>query len=207
MRLEVNVNARLLDWIERVAIILLYGVLVYRMADGLKHGLTMFNLLPLLSESVVVVFVLTRRATDNLSRNVGDWALAALGTCLPLMVGPGSDQAISAQLGVSLFCAGFALQFFAKLALGRSFGILPANRGLKFSGPYRLIRHPMYAGYLMTHIGFLIVVPSLTNLLIYLAALLAQIYRLLAEERLLSADAMYRDYQTSVRYRLLPGIF
>jgi protein-S-isoprenylcysteine O-methyltransferase Ste14 len=98
-------------------------------------------------------------------------------------------------------------QAMAKLVLRRSFGIAPANRGVKISGPYRLMRHPMYFGYLLTHIGILILMPSLWNLAIYAVAWFAQIFRLLAEERLLGEDENYRAYQSQVRYRLLPGLF
>ena len=35
-----------------------------------------------------------------------------------------------------------------KVVLGRSFGLVPANRGIVARGPYLLVRHPIYAGYL-----------------------------------------------------------
>ena len=37
-----------------------------------------------------------------------------------------------------------------KLSLGRSFGLMPANRGVVSTGMYRLVRHPIYLGYLVT---------------------------------------------------------
>jgi protein-S-isoprenylcysteine O-methyltransferase Ste14 len=43
------------------------------------------------------------------------------------------------------------------MVLGRSFGLLPAQRGLVVVGPYRFVRHPIYFGYLIGHIGFLLV--------------------------------------------------
>jgi protein-S-isoprenylcysteine O-methyltransferase Ste14 len=49
--------------------------------------------------------------------------------------------------------------------------------------------------------------PSLWNLVIYAVAWFAQIFRLLAEERLLGEDESYRTYQAQVRYRLVPGVF
>ena len=57
--------------------------------------------------------------------------------------------------------SGFVLQLSAKLTLRRSFGVVAANRGVKASGPYRLVRHPMYAGYALTHVGFLLAGPNL----------------------------------------------
>jgi protein-S-isoprenylcysteine O-methyltransferase Ste14 len=69
------------------------------------------------------------------------------------------------------------------------------------------MRHPMYAGYLLVHIGVMVVMFSWHNLLIYLIGWTAQIRRLLAEERLLSSDPAYAQYMGEVRWRLLPGIF
>ena len=74
-------------------------------------------------------------------------------------------------------------------------------------GPYRLMRHPMYAGYMITHIGVLFAMPSWWNFGIYAACWVLQIKRLLAEEKWLRTDKAYQEYMTKVRYRLLPGVF
>jgi protein-S-isoprenylcysteine O-methyltransferase Ste14 len=65
----------------------------------------------------------------------------------------------------------------------------------------------MYAGYLISHLAFLALNPTPWNLLVYALCYAVQIPRLLAEERLLSADPDYRAYQTQVHYRLVPGVF
>jgi protein-S-isoprenylcysteine O-methyltransferase Ste14 len=106
-----------------------------------------------------------------------------------------------------LMSSGIVLQISAKLALGRSFGIVAANRGVKVMGPYRFLRHPMYAGYTMTHVGFLLAMPSLLNAVLYATALVMQIERILREERVLTQDAGYRAFAARVNYRLIPGIF
>ena len=58
----------------------------------------------------------------------------------------------------------------AKLVLGRAFGIVAANRGVKVLGPYCLVRPPMYAGYTLTQFGFLLAMPSRLNALFYATA-------------------------------------
>jgi protein-S-isoprenylcysteine O-methyltransferase Ste14 len=65
----------------------------------------------------------------------------------------------------------------------------------------------MYAGYVLTQIGFLMVNPTPWNLAVYALAFGLQISRIRAEERILGCDAAYRDFAASVRYRLAPGIF
>jgi protein-S-isoprenylcysteine O-methyltransferase Ste14 len=110
-------------------------------------------------------------------------------------------------VGASLQVAGIVWQIYAKASLRRSFGILPANRGVVCHGAYRFMRHPMYLGYLITDIGFLVTNFGLQNVLVYSVQLALQIGRILFEERLLSADAQYCEYRDVVRYRLLPKVF
>jgi protein-S-isoprenylcysteine O-methyltransferase Ste14 len=102
---------------------------------------------------------------------------------------------------------GLYVQISAKVFLGRSFGLVAANRGIKVTGPYRIVRHPMYAGYTIIHVGFLLSFPSLWNLVLYSTQLAIQMARLLREELLLNQDQSYRDYAARVRYRLIPMIF
>jgi len=105
------------------------------------------------------------------------------------------------------------LQFLAlwfviwgKISLGRSFAILPANRGVMTTGAYRLVRHPIYAGYLVGHILFLLSTFSFYNFAVYALITFFQVHRILREEALLAATPEYREYMTRVRYRLFYGI-
>ena len=54
---------------------------------------------------------------------------------------------------------GFLLVVLATVELGRSIGISPANRGHVRSGIYRYIKHPMYAGYILSEIGLSLINP------------------------------------------------
>ena len=95
---------------------------------------------------------------------------------------------------------------WGKISLGRSFAILPGNRGVMTGGAYRLVRHPIYAGYLAGHVLFLLSAFSLYNLAIYAVITFFQVYRILREEALLAATSEYRDYMKRVHYRLFYGI-
>jgi protein-S-isoprenylcysteine O-methyltransferase Ste14 len=99
------------------------------------------------------------------------------------------------------------VQLHSKVVLARSFGCVPAHRGVKTAGPYRVVRHPMYAGYLLSHLGFALMNPTVRNLALYAACFLFQVHRMQAEERILERDDEYRRYRTAVRYRLIPGVF
>ena len=193
---------------EMAIVLLLYLGLVARLitADGPHWNPA--NLLLLPSEGLVVIFMLMRRRTEQISWRWQDWLLAFSATVAPMLVKPAVGTAlVSPTVGASLLVFGTILQMHAKLVLGRSFGCVPANRGLKLSGPYRFVRHPMYAGYLFSQIAFLLMNPTVWNLTLYGACYCLQIPRLLNEERLLSHDPRYREYQATVKYRLIPGVF
>lgn len=201
-------HALFLDLVERAFLTALYGWLSWRIVASCVASDAYANLILLPSEGLVVLFALIRRRTDNISRQPVEWLLAVAATCAPLLVDPVQGvPLIPPAAGVSLFLFGLATQTYAKLVLGRSFGMAPAHRGLRLSGPYRVVRHPMYAGYLLTHLGFLGLNPSWENLALYVLCYSAQLPRLLAEERLLSRDPAYRRYARVVRHRLIPGIF
>jgi protein-S-isoprenylcysteine O-methyltransferase Ste14 len=62
-------------------------------------------------------------------------------------------------------------------------------------------------GYVMLHVGFFLLNPTLWNFFIFAALYSIKIPRILAEERLLRLDADYSNYMSRVRYRLIPGLF
>jgi len=197
-----------IDWFERGAILALYAWLALRIVGGFVTQGGIGNLLLLASEGLVVFFILIRRTTSDVSLRAGDWLLAFSATAAALAVQPGSRSPLLPPfLLATLLLMGIFVQVHAKLVLARSFGCVPANRGLKFAGPYRYVRYPMYLGYLLSHVAFLLMNPTGWNLGVYVLCYALQVPRLLAEERLLREDAEYRDYMAAVRYRLIPGVF
>ncbi|WP_429579628.1 methyltransferase family protein [Paraburkholderia youngii] len=91
--------------------------------------------------------------------------------------------------------------------LKRSFGLLPANRGVVVSGPYRVLRHLMYLGYVIRNVGFLLPNFGLQNVIVFAVHFCVQICRIVREERLLSKDRSYREFMSRVRHRLIFGVF
>ena len=93
------------------------------------------------------------------------------------------------------------------LSLNRSFGLVAAQRDIKTGGLYRVVRHPVYASYLISSSAYLLTNTSPMNGAVYVLAMLMLVARLLREERFLAADVRYRVYMRQVKYRLLPFIF
>jgi len=76
------------------------------------------------------------------------------------------------------------------------------------TGPYAVVRHPMYAGSLPMLIGIPLALGSYWGLLALAAMMPALIWRLLDEERFLAKNLPgYRDYCAKVRSRMIPGVF
>lgn len=195
------------DAAERLIVLLFYFVLAMRVVVPSWEQGQWANLLLLPSEGLVVLLLLLRRRTEHISLRWQEWLLAFSATVAPMLVKPGGAPLLPPLFGASLFLMGIVIQLLAKLTLGRSFGCVPAHRGLKVAGPYRFVRHPMYAGYFLSHVAFLLMNPTLGNVALYAVCYALQIPRILAEERLLSQDQAYCDYRQSVRYRLIPGVF
>ncbi|HEY1217244.1 MAG TPA: isoprenylcysteine carboxylmethyltransferase family protein [Bryobacteraceae bacterium] len=125
---------------------------------------------------------------------------------LAFRIGPGI-QLVPELCAAGIQITGVVIQISAKLSLRRSFGLLPANRGVVVFGPYRLVRHPMYLGYFVTDVGFLVANFGLQNVFVVLTQWAVQVLRIMREERLLSKDDTYRQYMNRVRYRLIACVF
>jgi protein-S-isoprenylcysteine O-methyltransferase Ste14 len=73
------------------------------------------------------------------------------------------------------------------------------------TGPYALVRHPMYAGALVMLLGIPIALGSWWGVLVTFAMMPALIWRLFDEEKFLARNlAGYVEYQNKVQYRLIP---
>ena len=76
------------------------------------------------------------------------------------------------------------------------------------TGPYRVVRHPGYAGNLLALPGIVLALSSVWTLAPAAVALIIAVIRTALEDQtLLDELPGYRDYTQRVRYRLMPGIY
>lgn len=114
--------------------------------------------------------------------------------------------------GFILIAAGYAFASWA-MAENRFFfatTIIRTDLGHRVcdSGPYRIVRHPGYAGNILPLFGLVLALGSVWTLLPSVAALLIMFIRTALEDRTLQQELPgYRDYARRVRYRLIPGIY
>lgn len=195
--------AKLIFYAERLFLVLLSGFIIMNLAPHVREHPQL--LLFLLSELVGVVLILTQRRGAATTDAV-PVAIAFIATGIGLLVLPIGVQLVSDPVSSAFVFSGAAIALGAKLSLRRSFGIVPANRGVKRGGLYRFVRHPMYSGYMINQFGFLLLYFSAWNVAIYTVAWLSFWIRAREEEKFLSQDPDYRDYASHVKSRLLPGV-
>jgi protein-S-isoprenylcysteine O-methyltransferase Ste14 len=106
-----------------------------------------------------------------------------------------------------LFAAGGLLTIAALAFLGRSFAILPAVRKVVVRGPYRVVRHPAYAGESVMLLAACLAGPTVMNIALASTALAFLVIRILAEEATLLGDEEYRAYMKAHPWRLVPFVW
>lgn len=193
----------IIDYAERILLIIL--VMPFIISFVRYFPSSPFSILLMVSEGLVVVLSVIRRPGD-IPVKAYPMLIGVVGTVLPLLVRPGPAVAIVPEaIATAIMALGLVVNIGAKLSLNRSFGMVAANRGIKRGGAYRLVRHPMYLGYIVTEVGFLLSAFTLHTLLIYVGAWVLLVLRIIEEEKLLMQDPAYQAYAETVRRRLVPG--
>ena len=188
-----------------IAMACLWGVFASAHVLAFLRGGDWSYLLFCAAETLAALFFIVRSAPVSVSTDAGDWLLAIGATFAPFFFAP-SDLTIWPGARY-LLAIGSLLQMAGLLSLNRSFGLVAAQREIKTGGAYRVVRHPLYASYLISLSGYLLANTSLANTVTYVATMAMMVARLLREERFLSTDVRYRVYMRQVKYRLLPFIF
>ena len=193
----------LIRWGERLFLIPLSVAVIMRIAPQVSAHPHL--ILFLLGEVLAVALLLLNRRGDTAS-DIYPVAIAFIGTGAALLVVPQGVRLISDPISLALIVSGSAVSLAAKAFLGRSFGMVAANRGVKDNGIYRFVRHPMYLGYMLSHLGFVLVFFSAANVAIYTVVWACFWLRAKEEEKILLRDPEYQAYASKVRFRLVPGL-
>ncbi len=121
-----------------------------------------------------------------------------------------SNVPLLVVLGDVLLVAGSYVYFlvFRENSFAGSTIQVSADQRVISTGPYAIVRHPLYVGLLMMVIGMPLALGSYWALLLVLPILALIVWRLQNEEALLAERLPgYRQYQQTVRWRLIPGLF
>jgi protein-S-isoprenylcysteine O-methyltransferase Ste14 len=199
---------RLFDLFGRTVVGALFLLLSMNLLEDFLRTQRITGLLLLVSESLVVVLTVLRRRAYLVDTSPAALAITAIALVGPPLLRTGHAPGVFPDAFTALV-SGAAVCFViaGKITLGRSFGIVPANRGVVDKGPYLLVRHPIYAGYLVTHLAFLAAYPRPWNIAVLIISDSALVWRALFEERLLRQDERYQAYCGRVGWHLVPGVF
>jgi len=147
--------------------------------------------------------------------------LMALSVGFPLVIVAGLDHRFGWSpvfplwlivLGIFLIALGYALAVWA-LVENRFFSSVvriqtDREHVVCDSGPYRIVRHPGYAGNILPLLGIVLALSSLWTLIPAAVALVIAVIRTALEDRTLQEELPgYQEYARRVRYRLFPGIY
>lgn len=192
----------------KIATVILLSIFVLRAWEAYVATRRLNFLLLLVAETLTVVLYLTAAQPRQTSRRPLALMATFLGTFYFLFLDlRGGHPIVPDAVSQSMQCLGLGFQIVSKLYLGRRFGLVAANRGIVTTGPYRIVRHPIYLGYFIAHIGFLISAWSGYNCLVFASLYGLQAVRIHEEERLLANSPEYANYRLLVRFRFLPYLF
>ncbi len=165
--------------------------------NPLSFGLALYNALLALTLAV-------RDAPARAGTGRG-MILGLAGTLLPFVsIVERAPDGPLASLGAVVQATALVWVIASVAALGKSFGVAPADRGLVVTGPYHIVRHPLYLGELAFYAGVCIARPSILSVTLWIALACLQLARLRAEE---GAIHGYEEYAQAVPWKLVPGIY
>jgi protein-S-isoprenylcysteine O-methyltransferase Ste14 len=160
-----------------------------------------------LSEARITVGTPSQSAAEN--RTLVPYAAARVTTAVAAAY---AQPAVSEEVGVVLagvFLAGATLRAWAIHELGAAYShrVVPISEsGLICSGPYRVLRHPAYAGMLLANIGFVGYFASPASIAALALLTAAILWRIRVEEAVLVRSPEYFEF-ASIRRRILPGVW
>ena len=142
----------------------------------------LFYVLMAVRDFLAAYFFATRYSAVR-GTNAYNSFIAYISTALPLLYySPPYVSPTNHSLADSFAIIGYLLVTLATIELGDKFGISPAKRGARVTtGVYQYFKHPMYIGYAIAHLGWLLISPI--NILIYAVAMSLFWYRSRVEER------------------------
>lgn len=178
---------------------------------NLTIELTILSKLAVVLFAVVMIGLLfARRPPSGRSRGAMPRVMAVLGSYLSialLMLPQRAHSPWVLALSAVLILGGTAFAVYALLFLGPSISVMPEARRMVTSGPYSVVRHPLYLGEQLAFFGAALQFPSVWTPALYVAQLCCQLYRMRFEEQVLSESfEQYPAYKART-FRILPYIY
>jgi protein-S-isoprenylcysteine O-methyltransferase Ste14 len=160
--------------------------------------------------ALIIWSYLRRGPAIATTRSITASAVAILATftpfAIPMLAGaaPGAARQLAADI---LLVAGTTWAVWSLRFLGKNLSVIAQARGVTDRGPYRVVRHPLYAGEIVSALGLAIAAGTVPALILLAALIGMQVFRARREEQvLLAALPGYREYRARTA-ALVPGLF
>jgi len=212
------------DWGMRLAAVLFHGTLMLKQCIGLiklfeapdDHGAVFLaaavaaRVAVIMFLTLIVFVIIVRLRPVAKAPGLIPRVFALAGTCMPsfMTLLPRNPDSLPINVASLLLVAlGFGLAVYGFTHLNRSASIMAEARRLVTSGPYRLVRHPVYLFEEIGIIGLALPYASIWAVLWLVLHMAFQLQRMKNEEAVLSgAFPEYDDYARVTR-RLIPGLY
>lgn len=188
--------------------IALFTLLCMATIQSYQRTLSLSTFGIILVNGLILVLYLVRREPQSLIEYPFAWFISIVTTLLPFLLRPAQEAILPELLGAGLYLQiiGVVAIIGSLLSLRGSFGIVPANRGVKKGGFYRIVRHPLYASELLFFSAYVLSNQSVLNFVLLLLLFAMQYSRSRIEENFLINDPEYKLYMECTPYRFIPGL-
>jgi protein-S-isoprenylcysteine O-methyltransferase Ste14 len=178
---------------------------------GASDGLRWLGALLVCAFYLLIIWCYLRRGPATATARSVAARVAAVAATLAPFAFPllhGAPAGVGRQsVADGLLVAGTGWALWSLRCLGRNLSVFAQARELADGGPYRWIRHPLYAGEIVSSLGLALAAGTVAALALWLALCAMQGYRVLREEQLLlQALPQYRSYRSRTA-ALFPGLF
>jgi protein-S-isoprenylcysteine O-methyltransferase Ste14 len=197
-------------WVDRLIAVLAALPFGYVLWGDLHAGpLSIPRFAILFQLSLLIVTLLIRLPPVRVTTNPLFWLVAFVASYYGFLtasyIGNGRHL-VSPGITDSLSVVSVLADVYARLSLGRNIGFVPAQRRLVLTGPYRVVRHPIYSALFLAEVSVVLENFSWPNLGLSVVFLGLFVIKTLMEESFLRLDPAYERYMREVRYRWIPGI-
>ncbi len=213
-----------------VWLMILLGILLFIPAGTLKFWQAWVYLIIFGGSSFLITLFLIKEDMELLKRRLRAGAAAeqeksqkiiqilAFFSFIGIIILPGFDHRFGwSRIPIYLVVVGEILELFGFIIVFRVFREnsftsatieVAANQKVVSTGPYSIVRHPMYSGVLLLLLFTPVALGSFWDLLIAVFIFMIVIWRLLDEEKFLAKNLPgYTDYCQKTRFRLIPKIW
>jgi protein-S-isoprenylcysteine O-methyltransferase Ste14 len=197
-------------WVDRSIALIAAAPFMWATYSRVRSvGLDLPDIVLVAQALVFLATMVSRKAPARVSTNPWYWLLTFVETYwlfLVIAVVRNGRPIVPHWASDSLATFSLLLMIWARLSLGRSIGLVPAQRSLVNHGPYRYMRHPIYLATSLNLVAVALDGYSPLNFAIVALGIFWFGLKSVVEESYLRSDPQYAEYMRRVRWRWLPGI-